>query len=210
MNNNLSKFKELKIKFTNKNDGDIKTKNELKGFQNIARMQQTHSAKVMFAKEPKVYENCDALVTNIPNLALLVLVADCSPILLYEHKNKVIAAIHAGRAGAFLNIIKATVDFMQEKFDSKSENIVASIGASIKKCCYEINDEVLEFSRANFSKFVENRHLDINSILLWQLENLGIRNVENSQICTKCDENFFSYRRNLTQERQAAIIMLRN
>lgn len=206
----LSDFKELEFIFTNKENGDMKAKTEISSFKHIAKMQQIHSNTVKFANKPKVYEACDALVTNVPNLALLVLVADCSPVLLYEHKNKVIAAIHAGRMGAFLNILEKTIRFMQEKFDSKPENIIASIGASIKKCCYEVNNEVLEFSQENFGEFVENRHLDINSILLSQLKKSGITNVENSQICTKCDENFFSYRRNLTPKRQAAIIMLRD
>ncbi len=73
-------------------------------------MNQIHknNIEIINSDSSKLIDNCDALITNEKNIPLLVMVADCIPILLYDKVKGVIAAIHAGRNSTFLNISEKT------------------------------------------------------------------------------------------------------
>lgn len=121
--------------------------------KNLILMNQTHSNKVK-----EIYEcnkkkiNSDALITNVNGLALAVLTADCVPVLIFDHKNKVIACIHAGWRGAFSGIIKNTVNKIK-KLNSENE-IYAAIGPCIGKKNYEVD---LRFYRKFMSQSKKNQ-----------------------------------------------------
>ena len=171
---------------------------------------QTHSANIHIVKEAKergwnsledAIENTDALITNQVNVMLSILTADCVPILLFDAQNKVIAAVHAGWKGTQKEIVKKTVEKMQEVFDSHPKNILASIAPSIGKCCYEVDWNVAK----NFLK-VENAYtqnktkymLDLPHINKTQLLNAGLKeeHIELSNVCTACEvQDYFSYRK---------------
>ena len=84
----------------------------------------------------------DALVTNQPGICLMVLSADCVPVLLFEPEKRVVAAVHAGWRGTAANIVVETVRVMQENFGCDPQRVVAAIGPSIGKCCCEVGEEV--------------------------------------------------------------------
>ena len=84
----------------------------------------------------------DALVTNQPGICLMVLSADCVPVLLFEPEKRVVAAVHAGWRGTAANIVVETVRVMQENFGCDPQRVVAAIGPSIGKCCFEVGEEV--------------------------------------------------------------------
>ena len=101
----------------------------------------------------------DALLTNEPGVLLSVRSADCLPILLADVRCRAVAAIHAGWRGALAGIIEKTVGEMVRVFGSRPRDLIAAIGPSIRACCYEVGDEVVnafmgrypngeEFSRA--------------------------------------------------------------
>ncbi|HIP02915.1 MAG TPA: peptidoglycan editing factor PgeF [Campylobacterales bacterium] len=179
--------------------------------ENLIYMEQTHSANIAVIKDASMnrIENCDALITNVKNIPLMVMVADCIPILLYDPKKSVIAVVHAGRNGTFNEIAKKTVLKMVDVFGCETSDILVCLGASIHKCCYEVGEEI---ARLVDEKYKEKRdekwYLDLHSMNVDQLRSVGIKNIEISSICTCCDEDYFSYRREGITGRFAGIMKL--
>ena len=178
--------------------------------ENLCYTNQIHSANVVVVDEnsPKYIDNCDALITKTKNLPLMVMVADCIPILMFDEIKGVITAIHAGRNSTFLKISEITAKKMIEDFSCKTENIKVIMGPSIQKCCYEVNDELKNIVEKSFGKeFVIGNNIDLQGINKKLLENLGIKNIEISSICTKCSNKpFFSYRKEKNTGRFAGVI----
>lgn len=158
----------------------------------------------------------DALITNRRGIALMVLTADCVPVLLYDPATHSAAAIHAGWRGTANGIVGLTVKKMADEFGTKPENLMAAIGPCIGACCFEVGDDVA----VHFSQWPDTilrrsewprPHIDLvlaNSI---QLEQAGVpaSNIESSDECTKCDPCvLFSHRRNQTLGRIGTGILL--
>jgi len=171
---------------------------------------QTHSdhIKIITAQETKGWEgiddaieDCDALITQEKNVILTILTADCVPILLYDPKHKVVAAVHAGWKGTKAKIVSKTVKKMQDTFGSKAENILAGIAPSIGACCYEVGEEVARHffdTPEGFRKKGDKYMLDLPHVNKYQLLQAGLeeKNIEMSDICTACEvESYFSYRK---------------
>lgn len=149
----------------------------------------------------------DALVTDRPGICLMVLSADCVPVLLYDPHRQVVAAIHAGWRGTAGEIAARTVQVMQEKFGCSPEEIWAGIGPSIGKCCFEVEEEVV---RA-FQHLFPDRETVVSAgrkpgkyqVDLWEANRLELQragllpeNIEIAGLCTVCHpDRFFSYRR---------------
>jgi polyphenol oxidase len=113
--------------------------------KNIFLLQQTHSNKFVFInknfKFNKKKIKADAVITNQTRLPIAVLTADCVPILLFENKKKIIAAIHAGWKGAFKGIIKKVINFMLKK-GCKKNNITVAIGPCISQANYNVKEDL--------------------------------------------------------------------
>ena len=145
--------------------------------------------------------DCDALITNIPNTILTILTADCVPVLLYDKKKEVIAAVHAGWKGTHKEILLKTVKEMIQVYECKVEDITACIGPSIGKCCYEVSDDVAKhFAHIPhaYTAIKDKYMLDLPYINRQQLLNVGLKeeNIESSGTCTSCEvEHYFSYRK---------------
>lgn len=165
-------------------------------------------------------EATDALITNVPNTCLMIQVADCPPILLYDPGRQVIAAVHAGWRGSAQLITLKTVRTMVDHFDCQPKDIVACIGPSIGPCCYEVGPEVVYTVReamgsldglAEPSTSSDRFHLDLWEANRRQLIEAGIQeqNIEVAQICTRCKSDlFFSERSCRGTGRFGAGIML--
>ena len=171
---------------------------------------QTHSdhIKCITKKETKGWtgledaiEDCDGLISNEKEIVLTILTADCVPILLYDTKKKVIAAVHAGWRGSQRKIVAKTVLKMSELYGCEAENIVAGIAPSIGVCCYEVGEEVAKYffnTPEGFKKIGEKYMLDLPYINKKQLLEVGVKelNIEMSHVCTACEvDKYFSYRR---------------
>jgi YfiH family protein len=141
----------------------------------------------------------DALVTDKKNLGLAVSVADCTPIFLYDFKNKVIAAIHSGWRGTESKILQKTFTKLQNEYNSNQENIVAYIGPSISQANYEIGKEVAEKFSDFYLKPIGNKFLlDVAGINYQMLLDFGIpkNQIQKSEFCTYEFKNLLhSYRR---------------
>lgn len=175
-------------------------------------MEQIHSNIVKVVEENKTVYKCDALVTNKKNTPLMVMVADCIPILFYDNEKNVIAVAHAGRAGTFENIAKNTLECMKKNFNSNMKNIQVTLGPSIQKCCYEVSEEMAREVEYKFGKeYVNHRNIDLQGINKKQLLSEGVLedNITISPICTQCsNQPYFSYRKDKNCGRFAGIIMM--
>jgi YfiH family protein len=186
--------------------------------QNLIYMDQTHSSNIEIIKDPSKnkIEDCDAIITNVKNIPLMVMVADCVPIFFYDPIKKVIAVAHAGRNGTFLEIAKKCALKMRDEFRSDMSDLVVGVGASIGSCCYEVGDDLADICKKSFGKEYivirdDKTFLDLKTLNQDQLIDLGVKreNIEISTICTSCDKNYFSYRRDGVTGRFAGLMMLK-
>ncbi|MDP3466427.1 MAG: peptidoglycan editing factor PgeF [Sulfuricurvum sp.] len=187
----------------------------------LIHMRQIHSDQIVIINDTHHFDTppeCDALITNRPNIPLMVMSADCTPILLYDPTTQTIGAVHAGRAGALNEILPKTLHAMGKEYGTTADDVIVLLGPSIHGCCYEINEniahEVFVKGYANSLHKEDKRiFLDVNTILLRQLETVGVKkeNIEVSEACTSCNnETYFSYRADAQQTgRIAGVIMLK-
>ncbi len=171
----------------------------------LIHMRQIHSDKITLIDETFNFDTppeCDALITNHPTIPLMVMSADCTPILLYDSVHHAIGVVHAGRAGALNKILPKTIMAMSLEFSSIPSDINVVLGPSISGCCYEINSAIAEETISKGypeALRLENEKifLDVNTILSIQLKNLGVEKVEVIDECTACHhDRYFSYRAN--------------
>ena len=171
---------------------------------------QTHSdnIKIISKKETKGWESvedavedCDALITSEKNIVLTILTADCVPVLLYDSKKKVVAAVHAGWKGTKSKIVAKTVLEMSKVYGCEPQNIIAGIAPSIGSCCYEVGEDVAKHffdTPDGYTQKGEKYMLDLPFINKKQLLDVGLReeNIEMSDVCTACEvDRYFSYRK---------------
>ena len=93
----------------------------------------------------------DALLTNVPGVLLAVQTADCVPILLADRKRRAVAAIHSGWRGTLLRIAAKAVGRMRMEFGTSPQDVIAAIGPSIGRCCYEVGSDVAAAFHSQFS-----------------------------------------------------------
>ena len=146
----------------------------------------------------------DALVTNVPGLAIGALAADCAPILFADPQAKVIAAAHAGWKGALNGILESTITTMAS-IGAKRNRIRAALGPCIGPAAYEVGPEFEEnFLKVNpdYARFFRRASLDarpyfdLPAFVLERLAAAGLDTVENCSQCTYSDESrLYSYRR---------------
>jgi YfiH family protein len=148
----------------------------------------------------------DATITALPGICLMVMVADCVPVLLFDPVRKVSAVIHAGWRGTVHQITSNTIHAMVKHFGCNPVDILAGIGPSIGACCYEVGEDVREFVAQSFGTTAGYLIQQPDSVKphfdLWyanhkQLTDNGVKpgNIETSGLCTRChSETFFSSR----------------
>ena len=191
--------------------------------KNIFLLNQIHSNKLVYidnnyklTKKPKA----DAVITNQKNLPIAVLTADCVPILIYDNKKRIVAAIHAGWKGAFKGIIDKVIKFMVKKGCSL-KNITAVIGPSISVKNYEVKEDFkkkfIKKDKKSLKYFkIENNKLyfDLSQYVYSQILQNKIKNIDTIKLDTFDIKNkFFSARRALSLKqndygRNISIIML--
>lgn len=184
--------------------------------ERLVFMEQIHSPTVTEVTQESLgkgpIEATDALITTLKDVALVVLTADCVPVLLADETAGVIAAVHAGRIGARNGIVERTVRRMEE-LGAVPAQIHALMGAAASGANYEVPADMaadveskLPGSRTKTSKGTCG--LDIRAGLTRQLLGLGVRNIDADPRCTVESENFFSYRREGKTGRQAGVIWM--
>lgn len=159
----------------------------------------------------KEYENTDGLITNKSNLVLCSTSADCISLLFFDPVKKVIANVHSGWKGTLQRISIKTVEKMVDEFNCKPEDIICCICPSIRKCHFEVEQDVknkfeYEFQDLgidNLKEIIEekipNKKWNIDTVLINKiiLKRKGLKeeNIIDSKICTVCNsEILHSYR----------------
>ncbi len=94
----------------------------------------------------------DGLMTAEPGILLNIRVADCLPLLLVDTRRRVVAAVHAGWRGALARIIEKSVGDIRRALGSDPGKLIAAVGPSIRACCYEVGQEVVEAFHGSFAK----------------------------------------------------------
>lgn len=156
--------------------------------------------------EREVDYEADALVTDVPGLALTVFSADCLPILLYDPVRRAVGAAHAGWRGTSLGIVTQTVERMYACYGCRAEDILAAIGPGISKCCFETHEDVpnamTEALGASALQFIEmlptgKFRVDLKGLNAKRLEDAGLlkEHIAVSPDCTACrPEQYWSHR----------------
>ncbi|WP_417270996.1 peptidoglycan editing factor PgeF [Celeribacter sp.] len=175
--------------------------------ENMCSVFQVHSADVVTVDGPQTGEapRADALVTATKGLALVILTADCQPVLFADRDNGVIGAAHAGWRGAIDDVLENTIAAMVA-LGAKRDSITAVIGPCISQRAYEVGPEFLDdFLAANdenarfFANGDGDRYLfDLPGFGLHKLREAGVGVAEWTRHCTYHDaERFYSYRRSV-------------
>ena len=150
----------------------------------IVSMQQTHSANVTIVTKNEIghgalnwnsaIPNTDAVITDETNLPLLILVADCAPLLFVDVEHRVFATVHAGWRGAVARIASKTLQTMTQVFGTDPQKVRVGIGPTLCARCFEIGEEVADAAqeiapdavlRDDMLRDDEKPHLDLRALL---------------------------------------------
>ena len=193
----------------------------------IVFMNQTHSDKVVLVDKNDACESkkmlegtipvslgveADGIVTCDKSIALAVLTADCLPLLMTTEDGAVVAAVHCGWKGVYLNIIKNAVSLIREH---SQREIYAYLGPCIGPESFEVGGElldkfksVLEKADLAFTKKDNGKYLcSLPLLTRMQLEKAGVTKIEESNVDTYQNPNLlYSYRRAKRTGRMASVI----
>ena len=162
---------------------------------------QIHEDGVVVAQgnsaDCRVCPDVDAFVTNKPGLPIAIRTADCVPVFILDPLRRVIALAHAGWKGTRRQIATKTVKTMQDKFGCQCYDLRVTLGPSIRPCCYEVSKEFLDYFPQDIKQRDGCLYVDMISANRRQLIDAGIgpANIFDSGVCTACDQNHFSFRR---------------
>ena len=166
--------------------------------EDLALPRQVHSDNVLWMQKAGRPEATDAVVTDKPGLCVCVKTADCIPVLLYDTRRRIVAAVHAGWRGTVARIVQKTVREMNPVSPS---DIHAIVGPGISLRQFEVGDEVYEaFQAAGFpmervSEKAVRWHIDLREANKWLLEELGVSDIFVEGTCTRTSPDFYSARR---------------
>ncbi|MEU1512780.1 peptidoglycan editing factor PgeF [Streptomyces sp. NPDC005811] len=181
----------------------------------VVWMNQVHGADAVVVDSPwgdRPVPRVDAIVTARRGLALAVLTADCTPVLLADPVAGVAAAAHAGRPGMVAGIVPAAVRAMVE-LGAEPSRIVARTGPAVCGRCYEVPEQM----RAEVAAVEPAAHaetswgtpaVDVTAGVHAQLDRLGVCDREQSPVCTRESGDHFSYRRDRATGRLAGYVWL--
>ena len=228
----LSKFKNLKHCFFSRENGvskglykslncgigsEDKKENVLKNLEivcskinckkeSLITLNQKHTDQVIYFKDEMSVKNkltADAIVSQVKNIGIGILAADCAPILFYDPKQKIIGCAHSGWKGALSGIIKNTVKKFNE-LNSKNDDLIVAVGPCIGKKNYEVKEDFFtkfiyqdSKNKIFFEKIDKEKFLfDLRGFVNSEISNLGIKSIENIEMDTFSQKEFFySYRR---------------
>lgn len=181
------------------------------GIRRLISAKQVHGSRVYVAdQEPEndiEVAGYDALVTNVPGIGLMIQQADCQAVFLFDPVTKSVGVAHAGWRGSVADIIGATVSAMRVAFATEPGDIIAALSPSLGPCCAEFINYRHELPVALHGYQVRPTYFDFWAISRDQLCATGIQqeNIQVAAICTRCNPDYFSYRRDKETGRFASV-----
>ena len=160
----------------------------------------------------------DALITNEPNLPLVVFSADCGTILLYDPEHKTIGAVHAGWRGCAAGILEKAVAAMTTEYGSHPACIRAALGPCIRQCCFETDENVPAAMTAALgdaaapymAQHGAKWHVDLTGLNREWLLRAGLlpEHIDLSDLCTACRPDLFWSHRKMGEQRGLQVAMI--
>ena len=186
----------------------------------VVQPHQVHGSVIREVTDPfttrEELEGVDALVTDVPGVAISVRTADCIPVLLYDPVHKAVAAVHDGWRGTVQRLSQKVIGFMHVRYGTNASDLLAVIGPGIGPDSFQVGQEVADaFESAGFpmlqilkdcgpkaptadNPMAGGLHIDLWKANRWLLEETGVQpaNIQVAGICTyKNNDRFFSARR---------------
>lgn len=166
----------------------------------LAWSYQVHGDQILHARTPGGAEGYDALISDSPGVVLAVTVADCVPVLIFDVRNKAVAAVHAGWRGTVAGLAGKTLAAMSAAFGTRGEDCRAYVGTCIDECSFEVGEEVAlhfpdEFKQV--SALTGKYYVDLKKANAAQLRRAGLSDAQIgiSPYCTVRDNaDYFSHR----------------
>jgi YfiH family protein len=175
--------------------------------KNIYDVYQVHSTEIVVTDKPlapgESHRKADAIITDRPNITLMMRFADCVPILLFDPVKHVIGLTHSGWVGTVNKIAGKTVMKMVQYYGTNPADVLAAIGPSIGPDHYavggEVIDQVVTSYRGNTEQIIINKN-GKSYFDLWKanqvvLREVGVDKIEVAEICTNCNlDDWYSHR----------------
>ncbi len=182
----------------------------------LAWVKQVHGEGVIIADESfltnGVLKEADALITDRKNVPVAVRTADCLPVFIFDPTHRAVGIVHAGWKSTQKEIVRKTYETMNAKYQTDYEDIFVAFGPAIRSCCYEVGDEFIR----HFPKAVVARDgklfMDLIKANRDQLFSLGVERHQlfDCRVCTSCDKNYYSFRRdNKKAGRMVSVMMMK-
>ncbi|GBD39901.1 Laccase domain protein YfiH [bacterium HR37] len=177
------------------------------GLESIVTLKQVHGNRVWVVKDAFAkdvgWHKGDGLITNLRGVGIGVFTADCAPILFVDESSLVVAAVHAGWRGTLSKVVKSALWEFRKVFGIPSSRVYAVIGPSIGRCCYEVGGDVASLFIKEFGKDMPFLYKGKNSKYVLDIKEAnstilrceGVERVEVIEVCTRCNKDFYSYRR---------------
>lgn len=183
--------------------------------KNIVASKQTHTTNIKVVSKEDVgkgiykdrdYDNIDGMITNHKEVVLATYFADCVPLYIVDTKNKAIGLAHSGWRGTVGKIGKVTIGQMNKEYGTNPSDVIACIGPSICKDCYEISEDVAEeFMHAfpnHIDEILTNKGNGKYMLDLWKCNYIVFKecgvleeNIHVPDVCTCCNfDVMFSHR----------------
>ena len=154
----------------------------------------------------------DGLISDNPDLMLMVYFSDCVPLLLLDPIRNVVAVLHGSRRSLLKGLIGRAATLMENRYGTVMRDVLVGLGPALRVCCYEIREDIFpELEAAGWMRFVRDTsdglRLDLiegcKSLLL--LSGVAEEHVEDSGLCTVDDSSrFFSARNRLSSDERGA------
>jgi purine-nucleoside/S-methyl-5'-thioadenosine phosphorylase / adenosine deaminase len=184
------------------------------GFDQLVSAKQIHDSRVYIVKEKPEsdveVDGFDALITDVAGVGLMIQQADCQAVMLFDPQNRAVGIAHAGWRGSVADIIFKTVSAMHHAYNTGAADITAAISPSLGPCCAEFINYRRELPKSFHAYQARPNYFDFWAISHDQLCAVGVKseNIHSANICTSCDTDYFSYRREKKTGRCASVIGL--
>ena len=173
---------------------------------------QNHTDHAVIYPSSDGFKYADALITKEPNVGLLIRHADCQAALIYDTKNHVIAAVHAGFRGQVQRIYTKTIKQMNKVYGSLPQDLKIAISPSLGLDHAEFINYKTEFP-LELHKYCHEGFMDLKQMALDEVLELGVlkESIDIDPRCTFCEEDqFYSFRKTKTARRMASLIYLKH